>query len=106
METQDHSQAAFPVRRSVAAAVPPGATYQHTFARDGFYHVGCDIHSAMSATIIATTTPYATLADASGAFVLDDVPSGAYTITVYAGDEFPDGERFEAVYRDRDHATR
>src|SRR5262245_35062544 len=45
-------------------AIPTGGTYQHTFPRDGFYDVGCDIHPGMAAQIIATSTPYVTMADA------------------------------------------
>ena len=32
-------------------AIPNGATYGHTFKRDGFYSVVCDIHPAMAAAI-------------------------------------------------------
>jgi plastocyanin len=67
--------------------IPPGATFSHTFKEKGFYNVGCDIHSAMSATIIATSTPYTALAEEDGTFALPDVDPGAYTLTVYAGAE-------------------
>ncbi|PYQ78421.1 MAG: hypothetical protein DMG03_28410 [Acidobacteria bacterium] len=35
-------------------AIPTDGSYTYTFARDGFYHVGCDIHPAMSAEIVST----------------------------------------------------
>jgi plastocyanin len=66
-------------------AIPTGETYEYTFKREGFYHVGCDIHPAMSAEIFASTSPYVTMADGEGGFAFDDVPAGAYTVTVYAG---------------------
>ncbi len=47
--------------------------------------VGCDIHPAMVATVIAASTPYATLTDLEGRFVFEQVSPGAYTATVYAG---------------------
>jgi plastocyanin len=68
-------------------AIPTGQIYTHTFDRDGFYDVGCDIHPGMSAQIISTTSPYATLADPDGTFVLDDVEPGAYKVTIYSGTE-------------------
>ena len=65
-------------------AIPTGGTYSYTFARDGFYHVGCDIHPAMSAEIVSTASPYAAVADSVGTFELPDVEPGAYTLTIYA----------------------
>ena len=55
-----------------------------TFPRDGFYRVACDIHPAMSAEIVSTTTPYAALAEADGRFVFEDVAPGSYKLTIYA----------------------
>ena len=65
-------------------AIPTDGSYTYTFARDGFYHVGCDIHPAMSAEIVSTTSPYATVADSEGTFALPDVEPGAYSLTIYA----------------------
>jgi plastocyanin len=69
-------------------AIPTGGTYGHTFARDGFYRVACDIHPAMAASIFASTTPFTTLAASDGRFEFNDVEPGAWTVTVYA-----DGKR-------------
>jgi len=66
-------------------AIPTGGSYEHTFARDGFYDVGCDIHPGMSAIVVATSTPFTVMADESGAFRLEDVPPGPYKLTVYSG---------------------
>jgi plastocyanin len=66
-------------------AIPTGQVYIHTFPRDGFYDVGCDIHPGMSAQIVATSTPYAVMADTEGNFVLDDIEPGSYTMVVYVG---------------------
>ena len=66
-------------------AIPTGESYDYTFKRDGFYHVGCDIHPAMSAEIFASASPYVTTADDEGGFTFGDVPPGAYVVTVYAG---------------------
>src|SRR5204862_1667291 len=57
---EDTREAAFNV------AIPTGSSYTFTFRRNGFYHVGCDIHPAMTAEIGSTSTPSATLADPDG----------------------------------------
>ena len=68
-------------------AIPTGVTYNHTFKRDGFYTVVCDIHPTMAATFVSISTPYATIADVKGNFIFDDVAPGAYAVTVHAGNQ-------------------
>jgi len=66
-------------------ALPTAGTFTYTFLKDGFYDVGCDIHPAMAAVIIASKSPYTALAETDGRFVVDrPVPAGAYTATVFA----------------------
>lgn len=66
-------------------AIPTGEKYQFSFARDGFYDVGCDIHPGMTSQIVSTSSPYVTTGDAQGRFTIEDVPSGSYKAVVYAG---------------------
>ena len=66
-------------------AIITGGNYLHTFEREGFYDVGCDIHPGMSAQIIASASPYATQADAEGNFYFEDVEPGSYSVTIYSG---------------------
>jgi hypothetical protein len=66
-------------------AIPTGEKYTHVFNRDGFYDVGCDIHPGMSAQILASSTPYSTVADQSGTFTISGVPNGPYKAIAYAG---------------------
>ena len=66
-------------------AIPTGNSYTHTFDRDGFYRVGCDIHPSMAASIFAATTPYTTLAGTDGSFTFTDVAAGAWTVSVFTG---------------------
>jgi hypothetical protein len=66
-------------------AVPENERYVHTFEREAIYDVSCDVHAGMWAQIVATSTPYATVADAQGNFGFDDVVPGQYAVTVYAG---------------------
>ena len=65
-------------------AIPTGESYTYTFERDGFYRVGCDIHPAMAASVFAASSPFTAVAEADGRFAFDEVPPGAWTVTVYA----------------------
>ena len=65
--------------------IPPGATYSYTFKEDGLYQVTCDVHPAMSATIVVSSTPYATQTNSDGTFQFTDVAPGTYEVTAYAG---------------------
>jgi plastocyanin len=51
----------------------PFEKYVHTFTEPGVYSVACDIHPGMRATVVATTTPYAVLADGRGSFSFADI---------------------------------
>ena len=66
-------------------AIPTGEAYTYTFERDGFYRVGCDIHPAMAASVFASASPFTAVAGGDGSFTFDDVPAGAWTVTVYTG---------------------
>ncbi|MGE3177599.1 MAG: hypothetical protein AB7O32_09025 [Vicinamibacterales bacterium] len=66
-------------------ALPTGGAYKHTFEKEGFYDVGCDIHPGMSAVVVAANTPFMSIAAQDGQFVFSNVPPGDYTLTVYAG---------------------
>jgi plastocyanin len=73
------------------ASPPPFQKHVHTFTEPGAYSVSCDIHPGMRATVVATTTPYATVADPSGAFVFREIPPGSYKIVMLG--ERTDAER-------------
>jgi len=68
-------------------AVPTDETYVHSFRQSGVYDVSCDVHPGMSAQIVATSTPYVTLANPVGNFEFPNVVAGEYVVTVYAGTE-------------------
>jgi plastocyanin len=81
-------------------AIPTGEVYNYTFKRDGFYHVGCDIHPAMAAEIFASASPYVTTADERGSFSFDDVEPGMYAMTVYSS-----GKRMQKDVEVKDSVT-
>ncbi|MGE0864133.1 MAG: plastocyanin/azurin family copper-binding protein [Vicinamibacterales bacterium] len=60
----------------------PQQKHVHTFDRTGQYDVVCDVHPGMQATVIAATSPLATVSDASGRFSIAGVAAGAYTLSV------------------------
>lgn len=66
-------------------SIPPGGSFDHVFEESGFYDVRCNIHSGMSAVIFVASTPFAETVAADGAFVFENIPPGAYTLTVYNG---------------------
>lgn len=60
----------------------PQQKYVHTFDRIGQFDVACDIHPGMQATLIATPSPYATVADDGGRFTISDVKPGSYKLNL------------------------
>jgi plastocyanin len=58
----------------------PGKTRSQVFRRPGLVKVYCRIHSHMSASILVLDHPHFTVPDLDGAFTLNDVPPGTYSI--------------------------
>jgi plastocyanin len=59
----------------------PQQKHVHTFDRAGQYDVLCDVHPGMQATVIAATSPMATVSDETGRFTIPNVAAGAYTLS-------------------------
>jgi plastocyanin len=57
-----------------------GDTRERTFTAPGVYRVFCNIHPQMSAFIVVTPSPFATVASPEGRFTLD-LPAGRYMLT-------------------------
>lgn len=72
---------------SFNVAIPTGEKYVYKFGKDGFYHVGCDIHPAMSAEVFSASTPFVARADGSGGFYFEGVPPGAYIARAFLAGE-------------------
>ena len=62
---------------------PRGSAARNTFRRPGAYAIYCNIHSRMSAFVIAVGTPWFTQPGADGEFHLANVPPGRYVLHVW-----------------------
>jgi plastocyanin len=61
----------------------PGSTKSVSFRRKGIVRIFCNIHSTMSAVIVVLDTPYFVTPDATGRFVVPNVPPGEYTLDLF-----------------------
>lgn len=59
---------------------PPGGTRQVLFRRAGVVRIFCNIHQSMSAVIVVAPTQWIAISDRSGAFSLEGVEPGRYTL--------------------------
>jgi hypothetical protein len=60
-----------------------GSTRSVVFSRVGVSYIFCNIHSEMSAVVIALDTPYYSVADADGSFRLKGIPDGDYALHLW-----------------------
>jgi hypothetical protein len=51
--------------------------------KEGIVSVRCDAHEWMQGWVYAGTSPYAAVTDANGAFTIDQLPAGEYTVKVW-----------------------
>jgi plastocyanin len=73
----------FDGRRFDLGLYEAGSTRSVVFSREGVSYIFCNIHSEMSAVVIALATPYYGVADPQGVFHLSGVPSGDYELHVW-----------------------
>jgi plastocyanin len=60
-----------------------GTSKDWVFVKPGVITLLCNVHIEMSAYIVVTETPYFAVTDASGAYVIKDVPPGKYTLNAW-----------------------
>ncbi len=60
-----------------------GKTKNVVFSREGVSYIFCNIHPEMSAVVLSLTTPLFSIANASGQFLIPDVPPGEYEIHLW-----------------------
>ena len=62
---------------------PKGQTRSVTLTAPGIIYVNCHLHPNMSAAIVVTPNRWSARPDPSGAFSLEDVPPGKYTVVAW-----------------------
>jgi plastocyanin len=62
---------------------PSGVTRSERFLKPGLVKVYCHIHSQMSAVIRVFDHPFFTIPDDQGAFVLEGIPTGEFTMVAW-----------------------
>lgn len=67
-------------RRFDLGRYPAGRSKAVRFDRPGVVRIFCDIHSHMSAFVVAFNHPFFSVTDAEGRFRIDQVPPGTYTV--------------------------
>jgi plastocyanin len=73
----------FDGRRFDLGLYEAGSTRSVVFSREGVSYIFCNIHSEMSAVVIALSTPLYGFADRKGVFHVKDVPDGDYDLHVW-----------------------
>jgi plastocyanin len=58
-----------------------------TFDKSGVVTLYCEIHAHMNAFILVLPNPYFTSVQNDGAFLISEIPAGAYTVKLFSGRE-------------------
>jgi plastocyanin len=62
---------------------PQGDKRSFKFDQAGVASILCNVHPEMSGYLVITPTPYFAQTDSSGAYKIDNVPDGQYTVTAW-----------------------
>jgi plastocyanin len=67
-----------------------GTTRNVVFDKPGISYIFCNIHSEMSAVVIAVSTPYYGISDQRGRVAIPHVPPGRYTLRIWYEETLPE----------------
>jgi plastocyanin len=67
-----------------------GSTRDVVFDKPGISYVFCNIHSEMSAVVIAVSSPYYGISDTRGRVSIPHVPPGRYTLRIWYEETLPE----------------
>jgi plastocyanin len=67
-----------------------GTTRNVVFDKPGISYIFCNIHSEMSAVVIAVSTPYYGISDKRGRVAIPHVPPGRYTLRMWYEETLPE----------------
>ncbi len=73
----------FDGRRFDLGLYEAGKTKDVLFSREGISYIFCNIHSEMSAVVLAMATPWYSRADRNGIFHIANVPAGEYEMHLW-----------------------
>jgi plastocyanin len=62
---------------------PQGEKRAFKFDNPGAIPLLCNVHPEMSGYVVVSPTPYFAVTDKSGAYKIDNVPDGSYTVTAW-----------------------
>jgi hypothetical protein len=62
---------------------PTGETRDYTFKKPGIYTQLCNLHPDMLAYVVVVDTPHFAVTDATGAFLIRNVPPGKYRLVAW-----------------------
>ncbi|SPE43964.1 conserved exported hypothetical protein [Candidatus Sulfotelmatobacter sp. SbA7] len=62
---------------------PTGEKRPFKFDNPGAVPLLCNVHPEMAGYVVVSPTPYFALTDISGAYKIDNVPDGSYTVTAW-----------------------
>ncbi len=62
---------------------PKGEKRPFKFDNPGAVPLLCNVHPEMAGYVVVVPTPYYALSDKSGAYKIDNVPDGSYTVTAW-----------------------
>jgi plastocyanin len=67
-----------------------GSTRDVVFDKPGISYIFCNIHSEMSAVVIAVSSPYYGISDQRGRVAIPNVPAGRYTLRIWYEETLPE----------------
>jgi plastocyanin len=67
-----------------------GSTRDVVFDKPGISYIFCNIHSEMSAVVIAVSSPYYGISDTRGRVSIPNVPPGRYTLRIWYEEALPE----------------
>jgi hypothetical protein len=62
---------------------PQGQRQSFKFDNPGIIPLFCNVHPDMAGYLVVSPTPYFATTDKTGAYKIDNVPDGAYTVTAW-----------------------
>jgi plastocyanin len=67
-----------------------GSTRNVVFDKPGISYIFCNIHSEMSAVVVAVSSPYYGISDPRGRVTIPQVPPGRYTLRIWYEETLPE----------------